>query len=185
MTEITNKLIQDFDTSQTDPTPSRRTFLRRSIYAVAAGVTTVCAVPVVGYFIAPATSKEAEGLQVAIGKVGDLANQTELKTVLLKNVIYTDSFKPASTTRKVFVRALKPAATSAEDFLVLDSICTHAGCSVDYRSTEKDIYCGCHGSYYDQNGNNVKGPAPRPLGQYEVKIENGEIMINIFQKMKI
>lgn len=147
----------DLDTPLVDPTPTRRTFLKTGIYAVAAGAGLVIAVPTMGYFIAPATNKEGSAIKVAVGKVADLSNQTELKTVMLRDITYTDTFKPSTINRKVFVRALKPNASQPEDFLVLDSTCTHAGCSVDYRVSTKDIFCGCHGSYYDQDGKNIKG----------------------------
>ncbi|NWJ48949.1 MAG: ubiquinol-cytochrome c reductase iron-sulfur subunit [Chloroflexi bacterium] len=179
-----DKKIMDFDTAESDPTPSRRTFLRWGIYAVGAGVTAVIAVPAVGYFIAPATSSESADVFVSVGKVTDFANQLEIKEKLLRDIAYTDSFKPATITRKVFIRATKSNAANAEDFLVLSSMCTHAGCPVSYRAAQKDLFCSCHGSQYDQDGFRTAGPAPRPLDKYEVKIEAGEIKINVFKSVE-
>jgi Rieske Fe-S protein len=176
------KKIMDLDTSASDPTPTRRTFLRWGIYAVGAGVTAVVAVPVVGFFIAPATKSETSEVLVSLGKVADFANQTELKEKLLRDVEYIDSFKPSKITRKVFIRALKPGASAPEDFLVMSSTCTHAGCAVSLKTTDKGVlFCGCHNSYFDKDGKRVDGPAPRPLDEYEVKIENDEIKINVFK----
>ncbi|MEI7556997.1 ubiquinol-cytochrome c reductase iron-sulfur subunit [Candidatus Chlorohelix sp.] len=179
-----DKKIMDLDTAESDPTPSRRTFLRWGIYAVGAGVTAVIAVPAVGYFIAPATSSESADVFVSVGKVADFANQLDIKEKLLRDVAYTDSFKPATINRKVFIRAIKANASVADDFLVLSSICTHAGCSVGYRAAQKDLYCGCHGSQFDKDGIRTAGPAPRPLDKYAVTIKNGEIMINVFKSVE-
>lgn len=176
-----DKKILDLDTENTDPTRSRRTFLRLGIYAIGGGVTAVLAVPLVGYFIAPATNSSGQEVRKPIGKVADFANQTELKQVTLKDVEYIDVFKPSKITKVVFVRALKPGAATAADFVVLSSQCTHAGCAVAYVAKDKDLYCGCHGSHFDQNGERTAGPAFKPLGKYDIKVENGELTINILQ----
>lgn len=176
-----DKKVLDLDSPSTDPTASRRKFLGLGVYAIAAGVGVVVAVPTIGYFIAPATETSGQEVRVAVGKVTDFANQLDLKGKALKDVAYTDSFKKSTITKQVFVRALKANAADPQDFLVLDSTCTHAGCSVALKPDIKQLYCGCHGSTYNQDGKNIGGPAPRPLGHYEVKIVNGDITINVFQ----
>lgn len=55
--------------------------------------------------------------------------------------------------------------------------CTHLGCIVEYREDLGKIRCNCHGSLYDLNGNNISGPAPRPLPPYRVEIQNDEVVI--------
>ena len=60
-------------------------------------------------------------------------------------------------------RAIKP------EYLVLVGICTHLGCSPNYKPYEKELgpdwpggfYCPCHGSTFDLAGRVFKGvPAP-------------------------
>jgi len=45
------------------------------------------------------------------------------------------------------------------------SICTHAGCQVQFDPAGRDIACPCHGAVYDpyNNAQVVAGPAPYPL----------------------
>lgn len=57
--------------------------------------------------------------------------------------------------------------------------CTHLGCVVKYREEENDIYCACHHSVFDIEGNNISGPAPRPLPQLPIEIENGNIIVTV------
>jgi Rieske Fe-S protein len=41
----------------------------------------------------------------------------------------------------------------------------------------KEIKCPCHGSTYDlATGKNTGGPAPRPLKEVKVAVENGKIV---------
>ncbi len=58
-------------------------------------------------------------------------------------------------------------------------VCTHAGCSVDFDPSSKQLICPCHGATYDPtHGAQVTGgPAPSPLSAIKVSIDKttGEI----------
>jgi len=51
----------------------------------------------------------------------------------------------------------------------ISAICTHLGCIVF--PAEFGFQCPCHGSQYDQDGNVIGGPAPRPLEWFEIQQE--------------
>ena len=57
-------------------------------------------------------------------------------------------------------------------FVAYDATCTHAGCTVAYDGTSL-LACPCHGSRFDpaQGAKVVAGPAPRPLAQLPIKID--------------
>jgi Rieske Fe-S protein len=59
----------------------------------------------------------------------------------------------------------------------LSAICTHLGCTVGYEETLGHIRCPCHGSQFGLDGHNIRGPAQRPLRQYDVRAENGLIAL--------
>jgi cytochrome b6-f complex iron-sulfur subunit len=56
--------------------------------------------------------------------------------------------------------------------------CTHLGCTVQYRSDLRQIWCACHNGIYDLNGRNVSGPPPRPLDVFDVHVRGDEIVVN-------
>ena len=59
------------------------------------------------------------------------------------------------------------------DFVGLSAVCTHQGCTVREVSGDM-IYCGCHGSEFDLQGEVVKGPATEPLPEKKIEIrDNG------------
>jgi nitrite reductase/ring-hydroxylating ferredoxin subunit len=62
------------------------------------------------------------------------------------------------------------------DFVAYSAICTHQGCTVDYK--DGNLACPCHGSVFDPaNGAAVvAGPAPSPLPEIPVKVEGGEVV---------
>lgn len=69
-------------------------------------------------------------------------------------------------------------------FLALYWKCAHLGCTVPWKENEefegnKGIFrCPCHGSIYLRNGQNVAGPAPRPLDVMEIELQGNKIIVN-------
>ena len=56
------------------------------------------------------------------------------------------------------------ARTSDTTFIALSAICTHAGCTVRFATTQ--ISCPCHGSLFALDGTVLRGPATRPLAKH-------------------
>lgn len=56
-----------------------------------------------------------------------------------------------------------------EDALhVVSAICTHLGCTVQWKQEARGFECPCHGSRFHADGSAYAGPAPRPLTWYAV-----------------
>ena len=51
-----------------------------------------------------------------------------------------------------------------------NAVCTHLDCTVTYRPDESDIFCNCHNGVFNLDGQNVSGPPPRPLEEYQVTL---------------
>jgi cytochrome b6-f complex iron-sulfur subunit len=58
--------------------------------------------------------------------------------------------------------------TGNENFVALSDICTHAGCTVNYSASSKDLYCPCHGSVFSLSGSVQRGPAVTALAKYTI-----------------
>jgi len=59
------------------------------------------------------------------------------------------------------------------------AVCTHQGCTVAYKSSNKTLHCPCHGAEFDPfaNGKAVQGPARDPLSAVKVKIEGNWVVL--------
>lgn len=56
--------------------------------------------------------------------------------------------------------------------LALSLLCTHVCCASTYDSQANEIYCPCHGSLFDSNGNVLRGPASSPLPQIQLRVDS-------------
>jgi nitrite reductase/ring-hydroxylating ferredoxin subunit len=66
----------------------------------------------------------------------------------------------------------RPTADIARCF---SAICTHQGCTVAPAGAQ--LNCPCHGSQYNAlTGQVLQGPAPKPLPEIPVKVENGKVV---------
>lgn len=82
---------------------------------------------------------------------------------------------------KIFRFGRKPAIlinTPNSKIKAFSATCTHLDCTVQYREDLNHIWCACHNGHYDLNGRNIKGPPPKPLEEYSVRIVDDNIYVS-------
>jgi len=68
---------------------------------------------------------------------------------------------------------------NSERLFVIRAVCTHLGCTPDWKASENKFKCPCHGSGYDSEGINFEGPAPRPMDRAHVSLDaTGQIVVD-------
>ena len=63
-------------------------------------------------------------------------------------------------------------------FLALSGVCPHLHCIVNWNEVLKRFECPCHGAKFNQDGEVLEGPPPRPLDLYKVQIVEGKLVID-------
>jgi cytochrome b6-f complex iron-sulfur subunit len=114
--------------------------------------------PVLRYLVPPRVV-DLGGDEVVAGKVGEI--------------------RPSGS--KVFRFGTRPALllmTAEGEYRALSAVCTHLGCTVQYRNDLHEIWCACHNGLYDLNGRNMSGPPPRPLEAFQVHVRGDEIVVS-------
>jgi Rieske Fe-S protein len=64
-------------------------------------------------------------------------------------------------------------------FVAFDTICTHAGCTVEWDAADAVLLCPCHDAVFDaaHGGAVLAGPAPSPLASLPIVVDNASGMI--------
>jgi menaquinol-cytochrome c reductase iron-sulfur subunit len=153
--------------------PSRRLFLLRLGIFINAIAVTLFAIPVVKYVLSP-VRRFAWLEWIALGKLTDFPeHQTRLAE-------YVNPFRKPwdGTTAKIPCWVRREAG---DDFKVLAINCTHLGCPVRWFAESGLFMCPCHGGVYYSDGRHASGPPPRPLYQYEHKLEAGQLWVRAGQ----
>ena len=67
------------------------------------------------------------------------------------------------------------------EYFAIGNICMHMGCRLSNGTLSgENIECPCHGSTYSvKSGNIIKGPTKKPEPVYQVKVEGGQILVNV------
>jgi cytochrome b6-f complex iron-sulfur subunit len=63
-------------------------------------------------------------------------------------------------------------------FLAISAICTHLHCIVNWNEVFKKFECPCHGAKFNQNGEVLEGPPPRPLDLYKLQIVEEKLVVD-------
>ncbi|MCB9883654.1 MAG: Rieske 2Fe-2S domain-containing protein [Planctomycetes bacterium] len=67
----------------------------------------------------------------------------------------------------------------ATKLFVIHAVCTHLGCTPDWKPSDNKFKCPCHGSGFDSEGVNFEGPAPIPLRRLALAIDtDGQIIVD-------
>lgn len=144
------------DAAEGEPV-SRRGFLRSMMWASAGLVALETALAGLAMFWP--RKVEGFGSRIVAGKVSD--------------------FPPMSVTKirsgKFYISVLE------NSFIALYWRCVHLGCTVPWVPGEGHFHCPCHGSIYDRMGQNLAGPAPRPLDYMTSVIDGDKIVVDTGQ----
>jgi menaquinol-cytochrome c reductase iron-sulfur subunit len=146
---------------------SRRQFALLGTQLVAAGVTVLLGIPIVGFLISPlfrrAPTYEA--------KVGDISGVPEGQPTKFTVSFPQGEWTSASAPVAVYVVKQNNA------YKIFSNTCTHMQCPVHWDGSLRQFLCPCHGGLYSIDGVNVGGPPPKPLPQYVHRIDGTTLYV--------
>ena len=151
----TRTLTQDREAP--DAGPPRRRFVEILLGAGIIASIISFLYPVLRYLVPPPVA-DLGGDEIVACRVGDL--------------------KP--NTSKIFRFGTRPGLlllTADGQYRALSAVCTHLGCTVQYRGDTHQIWCACHNGLYDLSGRNISGPPPRPLEEFEPHVRGTEVIV--------
>lgn len=148
----------------------RRSFMGIATWAIGGLIGTGFGIPAIAYIISPAARKNEAQNWIRLGSVSkvELGTPTLFKAKIERQTGWITNEEELSI--YVFTE-------NGRDFVALSNICTHLGCRVRWISEQEQFFCPCHNAAFAKNGDVVSGPPPRPLDQYQVKEEDGQLFV--------
>ena len=154
------------------PEFSRRRFLKRVTYGLGAATAMALGGVLASATIGPSI-RTVPKQRLALGRLDAFA-PGEVKTISVRYEVI-DGFYKSQKIKPVMVYR----GSESNDLVVYNSRCTHLGCTVHWDDTKQIFLCACHGGAFDLNGNVKTGPPPRPLDKHNIKVEDGNVLVEI------
>lgn len=148
---------------------SRRKFLVRLSLGVAAIPAALVSVPVLSALFGPLLKKPRQVWR----KVADISEVPPGSTQLI-TFINADPLPWSGTTARA---AAWIRRNENNELTAFSAHCTHLGCPVRWEEKAELFMCPCHGGVYYKDGTVAAGPPPKPLVNYEVRLNNNAIEI--------
>lgn len=131
--------------------------------------------PVAGGFAYPRIKANTFGGKFTLDKKASEFNLDDPPFLVADGKFFIAKVAPDASVKPV---ADENGIVNAENLMAIYQVCVHLGCLVPYIPSEKRFICPCHGSTYERDSKFVRGPAPRDLDQFPVKVVNGTVIVD-------
>lgn len=152
---------------------SRRRWYIGAIYGLQTVMGAALALPAAVYLLFPPKSKKQDQFVETID-LSKLSPGTPEEVVFRRNRV--DGWKVSSEKTSAWL-----VKKSDSEVIAFAPQCTHLGCAFRWEARTKTFLCPCHTSNFSLDGKVIDGPAPRPLDQYLVKIQNSKVLLGPVQ----
>jgi menaquinol-cytochrome c reductase iron-sulfur subunit len=140
---------------------NRRDFIKVTTGIVGGLIGAAIGLPALAYLLGPAFKAGAKEGWVPVGKVADMTVGVPYPFSFTR--VQVNGWERTSTSHGGFV-VLRSA--DPKDIMVLNSRCTHLGCTVNWKDEVQAFACPCHDARFSKEGVVLGGPPPRPLDRY-------------------
>lgn len=148
----------------------RRRFLSGIIGVVASAVATLTSLPAIAYLVSPGLKQPNQAKWLTLGPVAGLTPGKPAGFPISRKI--RDGWTESTHTEVAYA-----VTHDGQNVKVFSNVCTHLGCRVSWHEERGIFICPCHDGLFSVDGKVLGGPPPRPLDQFQTKIENGQIQI--------
>jgi menaquinol-cytochrome c reductase iron-sulfur subunit len=156
---------------------SRRDFIKVATAVIGGAIGVALGIPAIGYLIDPALRSGAKEGWIPIGKLADMKVGTP--SPFSFNRTQVNGWERTSTSYGGYVLR---KSEDPKDMVIMNSRCTHLGCTVNWKADAQAFICPCHDAKFSKEGVVLDGPPPRPLDTYTEFRVNADGILEIFFK---
>ncbi len=151
--------------------PGRRSFLGVLIGVGSVGIGAALSIPLVRFALHPLFSTTTETKWSDVGSVNEFVSLSDpVKRLIL--VEQQDGWRKILSEKAVYV-----IQDAYGQLHVLSPVCSHLGCLISWRKTQRQFVCPCHMGIFASDGKHISGPPPRSMDELDSKIENGILKV--------
>lgn len=140
---------------------SRRDFIKAATAIIGGAIGLVLGIPSIGYLVDPALKSSGKEGWVPVGKLADMP--VGIPFPFSFTSVQVNGWERTSTNRGGYVLR---KSEDPKDVIILNSRCTHLGCTVNWKEEAQEFLCPCHDASFSKEGIVLGGPPPRPLDRY-------------------
>lgn len=156
---------------------SRRDFIKVVTGIVGGVIGATIGVPAIAYVLDPAFQAGGKQAWIPVGKVADMKVGQPYAFSFTRTQV--NGWERTSTTHGGF--AIRNS-DNLQDIVILNSRCTHLGCTVNWKPEAQAFVCPCHDAKFSKEGVVLGGPPPRPLDRYGQFRVSPDGVLEIFYK---
>lgn len=150
----------------------RRRFLSGLIGVVAGLVSTIVALPAIGYIISPGLKRQGGENWINLGPLASV--EPGVPTPFKWSRPIADGWVKSTQSGTAYAVQLE-----GQELKVLSDVCTHLGCRVTWHADRELFICPCHDGFFTADGRVSFGPPPKSLVDLPHRVENGQIQIRL------
>jgi len=156
---------------------SRRDFIKVTTGIVGGLIGAAVGLPAIAYMLDPAFKAGGKDGWIGIGKVADM--QVGVPYPFSFTRVQVNGWERTSTSHGGY--AIRKSE-DPKDILILNSRCTHLGCTVNWKEEAQAFVCPCHDAKFSKEGVVLGGPPPRPLDRFGEFRVSADGVLEIFYK---
>lgn len=153
---------------------TRRQFLSYTLGGAGAFMAGGAILPMIRFAVDPLLQPKQEGSFVKVIEESKVTNEPQQVDFKVHQV---DGWYESDPKMQAWI-----SKDDSGKVFALSPVCKHLGCLVGWSGSEapNQYHCPCHGARYEKNGKNLV-VAPKPLDEYQVKIDNGWVYLGPLQ----
>jgi len=155
------------------PHLSRNNFVKGVVALLGSVIGLVVGLPAIGFIVSPALKRQETEGWVSAGPLEQYPIGIPMLFTFTRSTI--NGWEKTVNSYGVFVTRY---SEDESDVRAFSNVCTHLSCRVNWKEDEDLYRCPCHDAAFNINGGIVFGPQPRPLDEYETKVEEGVLFIH-------
>jgi menaquinol-cytochrome c reductase iron-sulfur subunit len=151
---------------------SRRDFIKMVTGSVGGVIGAVLGLPLIGYLLSPALKMQKKDDWISLGTLEKYP--IGVPTPFMYTHTTVNGWERTASNYGVYV-----LRKSENELIAFSDVCTHLGCRINWHEDLKEYVCPCHDGHFAIDGKVISGPPPRPLDQYEFKVQDGEVFVHL------